>query len=190
MVKKNDSLTSIANEHGVSLKTIFSLNDIEDPNQINVGQELRLPARNIKNVKLTPKSMKSPAQGKLTSVFGMRHGRMHYGIDIANKHGTPVIAPRAGFVTFSGWLKGYGQTIKIKSEEVVFLFAHLRERKVSSGEIVKMGQLIGEMGSTGNATGSHLHFEVLIAGEPVNPINYMNSPSDVLLTNKKISLKK
>jgi murein DD-endopeptidase MepM/ murein hydrolase activator NlpD len=115
-----------------------------------------------------------PTQGGVISGFGMRRGRMHTGIDIAARHGTPVVAVEGGRVVRSGWHGGYGIAIDIShGSGVVTRYAHLSSAAVSVGQEVQRGQYIGAIGSTGNSTGPHLHFEVIVGGRPQNPLNYL-----------------
>lgn len=115
-----------------------------------------------------------PATGRITSPFGRRWGSLHAGIDIANSSKTPIYAAEAGRVFFSAYNGGYGNLIKIDhGGSMVTYYAHLRTRLVSSGTNVTRGELIGYMGSTGNSTGPHLHFEVRINGTPVDPMRYL-----------------
>ncbi len=115
-----------------------------------------------------------PAQGKISSTFKMRWGRQHQGLDIAANTGTPIYAARAGTVTFSGTNGDYGKMIKIDhGGGVETRYAHCSALKVSSGTTVKKGQLIALVGSTGNSTGPHLHFEIRINGVAKDPQNYL-----------------
>jgi murein DD-endopeptidase MepM/ murein hydrolase activator NlpD len=114
-----------------------------------------------------------PTRGTITSNFGRRWGRLHKGIDIANRKGTPIYAADSGVVTFSGRSGGYGNLVKISHGGLLTYYGHLSSRSVSVGQNVKRGQLIGYMGSTGNSTGSHLHFEVRVNGTAVNPRRYL-----------------
>lgn len=118
---------------------------------------------------------KWPTSGRITSRYGQRWGRLHKGVDIANSKGTPVYAAESGEISAAGSLGGYGKRIEIDhGAGVTTLYAHLSSIKVSSGTSVSRGQLIGYMGSTGNSTGPHLHFEVRINGSPRNPLKYLN----------------
>lgn len=102
-----------------------------------------------------------PAQGALTSGYGWRWGRLHRGIDIAAPVGTPIYAAAAGEVISAGWDGGYGNSIKLEHlDGSVTVYAHNNRNLVSQGQRVKKGEQIAEMGSTGNSTGSHLHFEI------------------------------
>lgn len=115
-----------------------------------------------------------PTSGKLTSPYGYRRGRLHKGIDIANKKGTPIKAAKAGRVIRASYYSGYGNSIDIDhGGGVVTRYAHLSKYSVKKGQQVSQGQLIGKMGSTGNSTGSHLHFEVIIKGVNKNPSKYL-----------------
>lgn len=111
-----------------------------------------------------------PAVGQWTSPYGPRGGRMHSGQDIAARYGTPVKASRSGVVIANGWYGGYGQYIDLKHENgIVTRYAHLSAAQVKLGQGVNRGQQIGKIGTSGWATGPHLHFEVRINGRPVDP---------------------
>lgn len=118
--------------------------------------------------------LNSPSRGSISSTFGMRWGKMHKGIDIAANFGATINAALAGTVNYAGWQEGYGNVIKIdngKGTETTY--AHCSAIIVKKGEVVKQGEKIGEVGSTGNSTGPHLHFEVRENGEPKNPQKYI-----------------
>ena len=118
-----------------------------------------------------------PAKGVLTSGYGMRWGRMHRGIDIANKTGTPIVAAADGVVTFEGRQRGYGKIIDIRHPNgSLTRYAHNHRHFVKLGQKVQQGQMIAHMGSTGFSTGPHLHFEIHPTGKrAVNPITYLPS---------------
>ena len=101
----------------------------------------------------------------------IRHTRKwHSGADLKGKHGTPVAAAGDGVVTFTGRYYGYGNMITIDhGGGVITAYAHLRKMLVKPGMVISAGQQIGEVGSTGRATGPHLHFEVRLEGRPVDP---------------------
>lgn len=122
-----------------------------------------------------------PASGEITSPFGWRFSptaentKFHYGIDIANDADTDVCAVKKGIVVYTqDDHPGYGQYIKVQHEDgSLTLYAHLMSIEVKEGDIVKKGQRIGGMGTTGASTGVHLHFELVIGGENVDPMSYI-----------------
>lgn len=114
----------------------------------------------------------------LTSGFGWRHGRLHYGVDFASPVGTPVYAAESGQVVYSGWYHDYGQFIKIShGNGITTHYAHCQKMLVTVGQWVDRGQLIGTIGMTGRSTGAHLHFELAVDGIHINPENYLASES-------------
>ncbi|MGH9188714.1 MAG: murein hydrolase activator EnvC family protein [Acidimicrobiales bacterium] len=115
-----------------------------------------------------------PASGSVTSRFGQRWGRMHTGIDIASRSGTPIKAARAGRVVLAGYNGGYGNAVVIDhGGGYSTLYAHMSRLRVSDGATVKQGQQVGDMGSTGSSTGTHVHFEVRSGGSAVNPSRFL-----------------
>lgn len=113
--------------------------------------------------------------GIVTSLFGIRWGRLHTGIDIGVPAGTPVYAADGGTVVDAGWDGNYGRRVLIyHSSGLATLYAHLSAVRVQSGEQVKQGQIIGLSGRSGDATGPHLHFEIRVDGSPVNPMKYFH----------------
>lgn len=119
-------------------------------------------------------SMIAPTKGRISSMYGKRWGRMHKGIDIAAKTGSPIYAAMDGKVIYAGWIKGYGKVVKIEhSGNLQTIYGHCSVLRVSEGKTVKKGEQIADVGSTGNSTGPHLHFEVLVNGVPVNPYPYI-----------------
>ena len=115
-----------------------------------------------------------PLRGPINSPFGSRWGGVHTGLDIGGKTGTPYYAAAAGKVISAGWGGGYGYVLLIDhGNGIRTRYAHSSKLLVSVGQQVQQGQNIGLVGSTGNSTGSHLHFEVIKNGTPVNPMNYL-----------------
>lgn len=110
----------------------------------------------------------------VSSSYGQRWGKLHTGIDLAASSGTCVYAWKSGTVTLSSWAGGYGNCILVKhSDGTTSRYAHLSGYNCSVGDTVTAGELIGYVGSTGNSTGPHLHFEVIINGSTVNPAPYL-----------------
>lgn len=117
---------------------------------------------------------------RLTSDFGMRThpvlgGRSnHKGVDLAAPSGTPIYATADGFVSKAEWYSSYGNYVSIEhGAELQTRYAHMSRIAVAPGSRVRKGEIIGYVGSTGRSTGPHLHYEVRIGGEAVNPIPYM-----------------
>jgi len=120
-------------------------------------------------------SLHWPLRGRVTSKFGMRHGRPHDGIDIGAKEGTAVHAAAAGEVVYADHrLTGYGNLIIVRhSHDMFTAYAHNQRNLVHKGQRVKRGDVIARVGHTGRASGPHLHFEVRRGPTPVNPIVYL-----------------
>ncbi|HHW40844.1 MAG TPA: M23 family metallopeptidase [Syntrophomonadaceae bacterium] len=115
-----------------------------------------------------------PVGGGITSGYGYRGGEFHSGIDIAAGAGVAVHAAAGGRVVEAGWGGGYGRTVVIDhGNGLATRYAHLSRVDVSTGETVSKGEVIGAVGSSGRATGPHLHFEVMSNGGSVNPLNYL-----------------
>lgn len=104
----------------------------------------------------------------------MRNGRMHTGVDFAASSGTKIFAWKTGTVSVANWNGDYGNFIEIKHNDgTISRYAHLSGYACSKGQTVEAGQTIGYVGSTGNSTGPHLHFEIKVNGSFVNPLNYL-----------------
>ena len=125
-----------------------------------------------------------PLHGRFSSPFGWRTHPIfktktfHSGQDIAAPMGTPIKAANSGKVIYSGWYGGYGKVVIIdhgnfNGQPLSTLYAHMSRQKVSVGQQVAKGQVIGLVGSTGYSTGPHCHFEVRVNGKPVNPLAYV-----------------
>ena len=119
----------------------------------------------------------TPVSGIITSRFGNRESIRtsgHTGLDIAAPAGTPIKAAADGTVTFSGYSGGYGYVVKMDNGNgVETYYGHCSALYVSAGETVEAGDVIAAVGSTGNSTGNHLHFEVRVNGSVANPQNYL-----------------
>ena len=115
-----------------------------------------------------------------TSGFGPRWGTMHYGTDMAAKHGSAILATADGVINFAGWEKGYGKLIKIKHDfGYETRYAHLSKISVNVGQRISQGDRIGKMGNTGRSTGTHLHYEIRRNGKPINPMKYIRARQNV-----------
>jgi murein DD-endopeptidase MepM/ murein hydrolase activator NlpD len=122
-----------------------------------------------------------PVAGKLEGGFGGRRNpfggssyEFHSGQDIEAAYGDPIVAGASGKISFVGWQNGYGQLIVIDhGGGLTTRYGHLSHIDVANGQSVERGQFIGRVGSTGRSTGPHLHYEVRINDEPVNPLQYL-----------------
>jgi murein DD-endopeptidase MepM/ murein hydrolase activator NlpD len=122
-----------------------------------------------------------PVSGRVTSGFGDTRlvpfsggTKPHKGVDISAPPGTPILAPAAGVVTYVGREWDYGLMICLDhGNGFSTAYGHLKELSVRTGDKVSMGQVIGTVGVSGNSTGPHLHYEVRIQGNPVNPLRYL-----------------
>lgn len=186
IIKKGDTLAGIANKYDAELDDILIFNGLSKTDSIKQGDTLIVPNGVIKtslqkastNIS-SPTSSSSkvssgyfirPTTGIITSPYGSRWGSFHYGIDIGNKRGTPVIAAASGVVvsTLSTCKEGisscggrYGNYIVIEhSNGMTTRYAHLSKVSVTVGQKVSQGKVIGAIGNTGRSTGPHLHFEI------------------------------
>ncbi len=114
----------------------------------------------------------SPYGYRIHPITGTK--KLHAGIDYAAPYGTAIYAAEDGVVLTSGWINGYGYTVTINhGGGYVTLYAHCSKLLVGAGQAVKRGETIAKVGSTGNSTGNHLHFEVKVNGKAVNPTEYL-----------------
>ena len=111
-----------------------------------------------------------PCNGHVTSDFGERGARYHYGIDLKLRTGDPVQVAFEGVVRISQYSRSYGHVVVVRHHNgLETLYAHLSKREVKPGDHVEAGELIGLGGNTGRSSGAHLHFETRFMGEPINP---------------------
>lgn len=136
----------------------------------------------VKFVDTKPKQSTSsifrwPVEGQITSKFGWRHGRQHKGIDIWNAACSRALiyASSSGVVTRAGYTNGYGNLVVIDhGGGWVTYYAHLSRISVGKGQRIEAGDVVGNMGRTGNATGYHLHFEIRKNGVAINPLSILS----------------
>lgn len=177
-VQPGDNLWSIARTHGMQVEELKRINGLNG-DSLRPGQSLQLmpgavPTTPSPNAHGT-QEMIWPATGIITSHFGWRSLRiggtnMHYGLDLDGNTGDPILSATAGVVTFSGWRGGYGNLVIVEADGVEYYYAHASELLVSVGTIVAPGTLLARIGTTGNVTGAHLHFEIRVNGSPVDPL--------------------
>lgn len=193
VVKSGDTLESVAKKYSAESQAIvdFPFNDVPDDFSLKVGQLLIIPDGSPPEIK-RPKPKPQPqylAQGPGSPAFSAPGGGQfiwpvggsltqyyawyHPGIDIANRNAPGIAASDGGTVMIAGWPDsgGYGNRLVLDhGNGYTSLYAHLSNVYVSVGETVSRGQLIGQMGSTGRSTGTHLHLEIHYKGVPLNPL--------------------
>jgi murein DD-endopeptidase MepM/ murein hydrolase activator NlpD len=201
VMQPGENLYRLSRYYGVSVDEIKRANHIRDVTEIQIGTSLVIPGA-LKppppaSLAYVPRAARAPSgargsrralarretdldftwpvRGRLSSRFGWRRGRHHDGIDIPAKAGTPVRAAEAGRVVHSGGgLGDYGKTVIVKhAGRYSTVYAHNRRNRVRKGEFVEKGQVIAEVGKTGNASGSHVHFELRRDRRPEDPLLYL-----------------
>lgn len=146
----------------------------------------------VRDSQLPPRGMILPVNGDVTSPYTLsrlhpilRYFRAHLGADITAPRGTHILAPAAATVRSVGWSLGYGLMIELEhSGGIVTRFAHCQRALVRAGDHVLEGETIGLVGSSGLATGPHVHFEVLVNGTQVDPIDFVATSRDGAATER------
>jgi murein DD-endopeptidase MepM/ murein hydrolase activator NlpD len=138
-------------------------------------------------------AMRMPVHGRVTSGFGSRfhpilgYVRFHNGVDLGASPGTPIVAAADGHVVSAGWHGGYGRQVAIAhADGIQTSYGHMSRIAAYAGEIVRRGQVIGYVGSSGLSTGPHLHFEVMKNGHPVNPLSVKMGGGPAQLQGEKL----
>ncbi|HEX7001741.1 MAG TPA: LysM peptidoglycan-binding domain-containing protein [Trueperaceae bacterium] len=185
-VQRGETLWQLASTHNTTVAAIVSANGLKTE-RILAGQVLTIvpgsevaAARAVTGnitpvVTAAPTAMRWPLVGTITSRYGYRQLRIsgsnwHAGLDIDGNTGDPIVAATSGKVTYSGWMGGYGNLVIVESGSTEYYYGHASQLLVSEGDWVEAGATIALVGSTGNSTGSHLHFEVRVDGDPVDPL--------------------
>ncbi len=194
VVRPGETVYHIAHVYGVSVQHLLEANHLSDSHDLRVGQSLLIPGSytyaslgglesstpgsTMWDVPRASRQFAWPVwSGTVTSGFGVRHGTMHDGIDIAAPVGTAVRAADSGTVVFVGILNGYGNTAIIRhSDNYVTVYGHNSRILVSEGSPVARGQTIAEVGTSGRTTGPNLHFEVRYDNHAYNPLSYLAPP--------------
>lgn len=184
-VRSGQTLWDLAKGYGLKVEDIAKANNLDANAALAVGTELFLPGAKAQPVvvasrgtgrsPMTSGSSGSgfiwPVRGSITSYFGPRNGRIHTGIDIAVGYGSPVHASRSGTISRAGWISGYGYAVIIDhGGGVSSLYAHNSRLLVKEGQEVSQGDVIAYSGSSGHSTGPHVHFEIRLNWQPVNPL--------------------
>ncbi len=174
-VQKGDTLWSISRRLGVSLKELLQANGLKENATLRIGQRIRVPSRGgVVSSSRSQSDFIWPLSGRISSYFGRRGRGFHYGVDIVASSGTVVRAAQDGVVSFSGWMNGYGRVIIVTHPSgLQTVYAHNSVNLVREGQRVRQGDPIARVGSTGNATCPHLHFEIRRGGRPVDPLQFL-----------------
>ncbi len=190
-VQSGETIWKIASAYRVPVQDLAEMNNVQDGHKLEAGQKLYFPPRPKGRVwKKLPKEEQErtysapietdrgrfiwPVDGTVFSNFGIRNGRRHDGIDIAAKAGTPIRAAADGKVVFSSRLGGYGNTIIIRNSDNFFTtYAHNSRNIAKKEQNVKRGDLIANVGATGNASGAHCHFEIRHRQKARNPLFFL-----------------
>jgi murein DD-endopeptidase MepM/ murein hydrolase activator NlpD len=172
MLEEGETLYRVSKRYGTTVEELIEANNITDYTDIPAGTMLKIPGAVVSSEFIWP------IPGKISSGFGGRGRKFHWGIDIPAPKGTPIRAAADGLVLISSegfrGFSGYGRMVLIEhGGGISTLYAHNSKNDVKAGTCIRAGEILGEVGSTGNATGSHLHFEVRKNGKPVNPLNYL-----------------
>jgi murein DD-endopeptidase MepM/ murein hydrolase activator NlpD len=185
IVQRKDTLFRIAKENNMTVEQLKKLNNLKS-NSLHVGQKIYIIAprggittkpptqvvseEDLKSKSKIRKDLVMPVDGRAISEYGIRNGRPHKGIDLAASNGMPVYAVLDGTIVYSGLQGSYGNVVVIEHPDYVMtVYGHNEKNLVAVGDIVKQGQVIATVGSTGNATCPHVHFEYRIKGKAINP---------------------
>lgn len=184
--KEDDEKIAVSETPGELLKEMRRLDELLDK-QIRLVVALRSEFMNqaygavssvVNPTAETPNIW--PVAGPISSYYGYRTSpggigsTFHEGVDIAGDYGTPISATAAGTVTQAGWVGGYGYLVEVKhADGIVTRYGHNSAVLVYEGQYVDQGSMIALMGSTGNSTGPHCHYEVRIHGEAVDPMYFL-----------------
>jgi len=183
-VVKGETLWRIARDNGVDLETLVEVNGLADAGNINVGQNILIPAKPAQpgtNVTPIPVYSKEdfiwPVKGKVVSSFGEKRGSTpNKGVDIQAREGTVVVASRSGRVIFSeDKVRGFGKTVILDhGDGIQTVYSHNSEILVKIGEDVRQGYPVAKVGSGGRENSPYLHFEIRKRHKPQNPFYYLS----------------
>lgn len=197
-VQPGETLWRISRAYGADLEELIVVNNLGESARIDAGQTLVIPAphrlpppgpltpereergsreerrRERESGERDAEALLWPLHGAVQSGFGPRGRRHHDGIDIDGRRGDPIQAAADGRVAFAGLRGAYGKTVIIDhGDGLSTLYAHADELRVRRGVRVRAGETIARVGRTGNAHGTHLHFEVWVERRPVDPLGHL-----------------
>lgn len=179
-VRPGENLWEIARKYGTSVAELVSANKIENPNRLKVGARLTiLGTKSVPAAASVPQNLSSryegkwrwPIRGIITLRYGARGNDFHHGLDLAADLGEKIYPIKGGVIEFSGYLNRiYGRAVIVDhGDGVRSLYAHNSENLVEQGERINTSTPIAEIGSTGKSTGPHLHLEVYVDGDHIDP---------------------
>jgi len=198
-IRSGDKIDDVARRYRVPVDRIRQVNPTVDLHSLKAGNEIFLPGARPQIISeparragtgsgrqqasvqnRATRNFRWPVMGRISSPYGWRRhpitrrNDFHSGIDIRAGRGTVIRAARDGRVTFAGWMGAYGRTVVIEhAGGQSSLYAHCSSILVKQGDRVSAGQNIARVGSTGRATGPHLHFEIRNGNRPVNPLQFL-----------------
>ncbi len=183
-IKQNENIEEVASKYDIQLNRILAFNKIDEMSDIEIGDDIFLPGAKYtldERIEKFGQMFSLPVTvTRISSLFGHRVHPItkvrtkHTGVDIPGSLNTPVYAARKGKVIFAGYSGGYGNLVIVRHDKgYTTYYGHLNKITTKIGANVGVGVMIGRMGSTGNSTGSHLHFEVRRNGEALNPIDFI-----------------
>ena len=183
-IKQNENIEEVASKYDIQLNRILAFNKIDETSDIEIGDDIFLPGAKYtldERIEKFGQMFSLPVTvTRISSLFGYRVHPItkvrtkHTGVDIPGSLNTPVYAARKGKVIFAGYSGGYGNLVIVRHDKgYTTYYGHLNKITTKIGANVGVGVMIGRMGSTGNSTGSHLHFEVRRNGEALNPIDFI-----------------
>ena len=173
LLRRGQTLYSLSRAYGVPLDAIAEANGITDPTRIPAGRLLFVPGatRPLDLAGPSARLLAWPVAGRVTSPFASQRRASHEGIDIDGVMGQEVGAAAAGRVLWTGTQRGYGKMVVIDhGGGLTTHYAHVGRVRVKVDDVVEAGDVIAEVGRSGNARGTHLHFEVRREGRPVDPV--------------------
>ncbi|MBI5815108.1 MAG: M23 family metallopeptidase [Nitrospinae bacterium] len=194
IVKRGETLYSIARRYNLPPSTLIKLNNITDVRNVKVGAKLVIApgaagpeeekAKDYEEEEEDSKVYTPQMKGKfiwplksvaIGSGYGIRRNIKHDGIDLRSSKGSPIMASADGKVIYTGWgPSGYGKIVILKHDRrTITVYAHNDENIVKEGQEVKQGEQVATVGKTGRATGFHCHFEMRVDRKPVDPKKYL-----------------
>jgi murein DD-endopeptidase MepM/ murein hydrolase activator NlpD len=176
VLRPGQTISSVARLYQVPVSHLLKVNHITQPTKVRAGTKIFIPGASspVGTQPVVTSDLAWPLRGRITGPFGPRGKRAHCGIDIDGAVGDEIAAAASGTVIQAGTKRKYGKTVVIEhGDGVSTLYAHASRLLVRVGDHIERGDPIAKVGRTGNARGTHLHFEVRRHDEPVDPLPYL-----------------